>query len=284
MTAQRIDGKAIAAKVRDEVAEATKAFIEKYGRPPGLQVVLVGEDAASQVYVRNKERASNKAGMAGGVHRLPADTSEADVVALVEKLNADDTVDGILVQMPLPSHIDAGRVIAKIHPDKDVDGLTTESAGRLVLGHPGLCPCTPQGCMRLLQEVGCDPSGKRAVVIGRSDLVGKPIAHLLLQKNATVTIAHSRTQNLAEVVAEADILVAAVGRKHLVKGEWIKPGAVVLDVGINRGEDGKLYGDVETEVASERASFITPVPGGVGPMTIAMLLQNTLDAGAARKG
>lgn len=283
MTAQCIDGKAIAAKVRQEVAAAAAAFTAEFQRPPGLQVVLVGDDPASHVYVRNKERASKKAGLAGGVHRLPADSSEEQVLELVQRLNADDSVDGILVQMPLPESISTQRVIGAIDPAKDVDGLTAQSAGCLVLDRPGLRPCTPAGSMRLLDEVGCDPSGKRAVVVGRSDLVGKPIAHLLLQRHATVTIAHSRTKDLAEVVREADIVVAAVGRQGLVKGEWIKPGAVVIDVGINRGEDGKLHGDVEFESASERAGALTPVPGGVGPMTIAMLLHNTVEAAKARE-
>jgi len=280
--AQLIEGKPIAAKVHAEVEARVRDLTARIGRPPGLEVVLVGEDPASQVYVRNKERASQKVGMRGAVHRLPADTSQAALIELVQRLNADDTVDGILVQMPLPKHIDAESVIGLIDPLKDVDGLTAVNAGNLALGRPGLVPCTPFGCMRMLQEIGCDPSGKRAVVVGRSNLVGKPIAQLLLQRHATVTIAHSRTKDLAAVVGEADIVVAAVGVRALVRGEWIKPGAVVLDVGINRGEDGKLYGDVEFEAARARASHITPVPGGVGVMTIAMLLSNTLDAAAAR--
>jgi len=280
--AQLIEGKPIAAKVHAEVEARVRELTARIGRPPGLEVVLVGEDPASQVYVRNKERASQKVGMRGAVHRLPADTSQAGLIELVQRLNADDTVDGILVQMPLPKHIDAESVIGLIDPLKDVDGLTAVNAGNLALGRPGLVPCTPFGCMRMLQEIGCDPSGKRAVVVGRSNLVGKPIAQLLLQRHATVTIAHSRTKDLAAVVGEADIVVAAVGVRALVRGEWIKPGAVVLDVGINRGEDGKLYGDVEFEAARARASHITPVPGGVGVMTIAMLLSNTLDAAAAR--
>jgi len=282
--AQLIEGKPIAAKAQVEVEARVREIIARYGRPPGLEVVLVGEDPASQVYVRNKERASTKIGMRGAVHRLPADTSEAALTELVLRLNADDTVDGILVQMPLPKHIDSDRVIARIDPAKDVDGLTAINAGKLALGKPGLVPCTPLGCIRMLEEIGCDPSGKRAVVVGRSNLVGKPIAQLLLQRHATVTIAHSRTKDLAAVVGEADIVVAAVGVRALVRGEWIKPGAVVLDVGINRGEDGKLHGDVEFEAARARASFITPVPGGVGVMTIAMLLSNTVDAAAARLG
>jgi len=280
--AQLIEGKPIAAKVQAEVEARVRELTARYGRPPGLEVVLVGDDPASQVYVRNKERASTKIGMRGAVHRLPADTSEAAVIELVERLNADDAVDGILVQMPLPKHIDADRVIGRIDPAKDVDGLTAINAGKLALGKPALVPCTPYGCMRMLEEIGCDPAGKRAVVIGRSNLVGKPIAQLLLQKHATVTIAHSRTKDLGKVVGEADIVVAAVGVRALVKGEWIKPGAVVLDVGINRADDGKLYGDVEFEVARQRAGFITPVPGGVGVMTIAMLLGNTVLAAEAR--
>jgi methylenetetrahydrofolate dehydrogenase (NADP+)/methenyltetrahydrofolate cyclohydrolase len=282
MTAQLIEGKPIAAKVQAEVEARVRALTARYGRPPGLEVVLVGEDPASQVYVRNKERASTKLGMRGAVHRLPADSSEAAVIELVQRLNADDTVDGILVQMPLPKHIDADRVIGLIDPAKDVDGLTAINAGKLALGRPGLVPCTPFGCMRMLSEIGCDPLGKRAVVVGRSNLVGKPIAQLLLARHATVTIAHSRTKDLAAVVGEADIVVAAVGVRGLIKGEWIKPGAVVLDVGINRADDGKLYGDVDFEPARARAGFITPVPGGVGVMTIAMLLSNTLDAATAR--
>ncbi len=282
MTAQLIDGKAIAAKVRDEAKAQVAAFTQQHGRAPGLDVVLVGDDPASQVYVRNKERDSVQVGMRGTVHRLPADSSQAKLLALVAQLNADAAVDGILVQMPLPKQIDAETVIATIDPGKDVDGLTPVNAGLLCLGRPGLVPCTPMGCMRLLDEVGCNPAGKRAVVVGRSTLVGKPIAQLLLARHATVTIAHSRTADLAKVCAEADILVAAVGKEALVRGEWVKPGAVVIDVGINRGADGKLHGDVEFEGAKQRASWITPVPGGVGPMTIAMLLMNTVTAAKAR--
>ena len=282
MSGQIIDGKVISQKVQDEVAARVAKFVQDHGRAPGLEVVLVGDDPASQVYVRNKERTSQKVGMRGAVHRLPADTSQAKLVELVERLNADPSVDGILVQMPLPAHLDAEAVIAHIDPGKDVDGLTAQNAGLLSLGRPGLVPCTPLGCMRLLAEIGCDPKGKRAVVVGRSSLVGKPIAQLLLAQHATVTIAHSRTTDLAKVVGEGDIVVAAVGKEALVKGAWIKPGAVVIDVGINRGADGKLHGDVEFDAAKERASWITPVPGGVGLMTIAMLLSNTLDAASAR--
>ncbi len=284
MTAQLIDGKGIAKKVRAEAQQRAAAFATQHGRKPGLEVVLVGEDPASQVYVRNKEKASNEIGIRGAVHRLPADSSQAKVVELVQRLNADDGVDGILVQLPLPSQIDPDAVIAHIDAAKDVDGLTAVNAGLLLLGRPGLRPCTPHGCMRLLDEIGCDPRGKRAVVVGRSNLVGKPIAHMLLARHATVTIAHSRTSDLGAVVAEADILVAAVGRRDLIRGAWIKPGAVVIDVGMNRNDAGKLCGDVEFEPARERASFITPVPGGVGPMTIAMLLSNSVDAAYARVG
>ena len=284
MAAQIIDGKQIAKRVRAEVAERSRSFAEKHGRMPGLEVVLVGEDPASQVYVRNKERAAAKCGIRGDVHRLPADASQRAVADLVARLNAEPAVDGILVQLPLPDHLDAQPVLDLIDPAKDVDGLHPLNAGLLSAGRRGLRPCTPSGCMRMLAEVGGDLKGKRAVVLGRSALVGKPIAMMLLEKHATVTIAHSRTVDLGGVCREADVLVAAVGRLGLVKGDWIKPGAVVLDVGINRGEDGKLHGDVEYEAARERASFITPVPGGVGPMTIAMLLHNTVAAVELRVG
>lgn len=282
MSAKILDGKAISEKVRGEVAARVKAFEMKHGRKPGLEVVLVGDDPASHTYVRNKETASAKVGMRGAVHRMPADLSQDQLEAFVAELNRRNDVDGILVQLPLPPHLEASRVIERIHPSKDVDGLTTLNAGLLASALPGLRPCTPAGCMRLLEEAGCDPEGKRAVVIGRSNLVGKPIAQLLLAKNATVTLAHSKTKDLATVVGEADIVIAAVGRLALVKGAWIKPGAVVIDVGTNRNADGKLAGDVEYGAAAERASWITPVPGGVGPMTIAMLLSNTVDAAEQR--
>ena len=281
--AELIDGKALAKTVRAEVKERAEAFAKKYGRPPGLDVVLVGEDAASQVYVRNKERAAGKAAIRGNVHRLAAETSQADLLALVHELNADPKIDGILVQLPLPGHLDEQAIVDAIDPAKDVDGLHPVNAGLLVVGRPGLRPCTPSGCMRMLESIGCDPKGKRALVIGRSTLVGKPIAFMLLEKHATVTIAHSRTQNLDERVAEADILVAAVGRPEMVKGSWVKEGAVVIDVGINRLDDGSLVGDVEFDGAEKRASYITPVPGGVGPMTIAMLLSNAVTAAEARE-
>jgi methylenetetrahydrofolate dehydrogenase (NADP+)/methenyltetrahydrofolate cyclohydrolase len=282
MTAQLIDGKAIAQKVRAEVQARAVAFEQRHGRKPGLEVVLVGDDPASHVYVRNKERASGEVGMRGVAHRLPADTSQAKVIELVRALNADPNVDGILVQLPLPKHIDPEAVIDQIDAAKDVDGLTAMNAGLLALGRSGLRPCTPVGCVRLLDEIGCKIEGKRAVVVGRSNLVGKPIAQLLLARNATVTLAHSRTADLGAVVAEADIVVAAAGKRDLVRGAWIKPGAVVIDVGTNRNEAGKLCGDVEFEAAKERAGHITPVPGGVGPMTIAMLLSNAVTAAEAR--
>ena len=280
--AQLIDGKALAKEVRAEVKARAEAFRATHNRAPGLDVVLVGDDPASQVYVRNKERAASKAGIAGRVHRLPAETSEADLLALIFELNGADEIDGILVQLPLPDHLDDQTIVDAVDPAKDVDGLHPFNAGLLMVGREGLRPCTPSGCMRMLQHIGCDPKGKRALVLGRSTLVGKPIALMLLEKHATVTIAHSRTVELADRVRESDIVVAAVGRPHLVKGDWVKEGAIVIDVGINRLEDGTLTGDVELEGAKERASFITPVPGGVGPMTIAMLLSNTVDAAEAR--
>ncbi len=277
-----IDGKALAKEVRAEVKTRAEAFSAKHGRAPGLHVVLVGEDPASTVYVRNKERAAGKVGIAGEVHRLPAKTTESDVLALVAKLNAAPSIDGILVQLPLPDHLDDQTIVDAIDPRKDVDGLHPFNAGLLFVGRKGLRPCTPSGCMRMLDYVGCNPKGKRALVLGRSTLVGKPIALMLLERHATVTIAHSRTEDLADRVGEADIVVAAVGRPNLVKGDWIKEGAVVIDVGINRLDDGSLTGDVDFDGALKRASYITPVPGGVGPMTIAMLLSNTVDAAEAR--
>jgi methylenetetrahydrofolate dehydrogenase (NADP+)/methenyltetrahydrofolate cyclohydrolase len=282
MSAQLIDGKAVAKKVRAEAQARAAAFERRHGRKPGLEVVLVGDDPASHVYVRNKERASIEVGMRGVVHRVPADVSEAKVIELVHGLNADANVDGILVQLPLPKHIAPDAVIAQIDAGKDVDGLTPLNAGLLALGRLGLRPCTPYGCMRLIDEIGFELEGTRAVVIGRSNLVGKPIAQMLLARNATVTMAHSRTAELGALVAQADVVVAAVGKRDLVRGAWIKPGAVVIDVGMNKNDAGKLCGDVEFEAAKERAGFITPVPGGVGPMTIAMLLNNTIDAAEAR--
>jgi methylenetetrahydrofolate dehydrogenase (NADP+) / methenyltetrahydrofolate cyclohydrolase len=287
--AQVIDGKAFAAGLRERIAAAVPAFEAAAGRKPGLAVVLVGDDPASRVYVANKGKQTVEVGMASFEHRLPEDTIQADLIALVERLNADNAVDGILVQLPLPKHLDELAVVSAIDPDKDVDGLHVVSAGRLASGLPGLVSCTPLGCMMLIRDVlGDDLSGKNAVVIGRSILVGKPVAQLLLAANCTVTIAHSRTQDLPDVVRCADIVVAAVGRPEMVKADWIKPGACVIDVGINRvpTSEGKtrLVGDVAYAEVAEVAGAITPVPGGVGPMTIACLLHNTLQAAHARAG
>jgi methylenetetrahydrofolate dehydrogenase (NADP+) / methenyltetrahydrofolate cyclohydrolase len=288
--AQIIDGKAFAAGLRERIAAAVPDFVAGAGRKPGLAVVLVGDDAASAVYVASKGKATVAAGMESFEHRLPADTGQETLIALVQQLNADDAVDGILVQLPLPKHLDEQAVVDAISPDKDVDGLTPISTGRLALGLPGLVPCTPLGSLMLLQDHVGDLSGKDAIVIGRSILVGKPMAQLLLAENCTVTIAHSRTRDLKERVRQADIVVAAVGRAEMVKGDWLKPGAVVIDVGINRidpapGETkGRLVGDVDYASALGLASAITPVPGGVGPMTIACLLRNTLVAAHRRAG
>lgn len=289
MTARRIDGKAAAAALREQVAAIAADFRKRTGRSPGLATVLVGEDPASAVYVRSKVKAIAEAGMEGFSHKLPDTTSEAELLELVARLNGDDRVDGILVQLPLPTHVDSDRVIAAIDPAKDVDGFHPVNAGRLATGLDGLVPCTPCGCLHLLKAELGSLSGKEAVVIGRSNIVGKPMAMLLLAENATVTIAHSRTRDLPDVVRRADIVVAAVGRPEMVKGDWIKPGAVVIDVGINRvpaAKDGKtrLVGDVAFDEAAELASAITPVPGGVGPMTIAMLLRNTAVAAHRRAG
>jgi methylenetetrahydrofolate dehydrogenase (NADP+)/methenyltetrahydrofolate cyclohydrolase len=278
MTAQILDGKQIAEKVRAEVKVRADAFEQKHGRKPGLEVVIVGDDPASHVYVNSKEKTSGQVGMRGLVHRLPADTAQATLLDKVRSLNADPNVDGILVQLPLPKGLDTQAVVHSIDPKKDVDGLHPVNAGLLATGGVGLRPCTPSGCMRLLAETGIALEGKRAIVIGRSNLVGKPIAFMLLEKNCTVTMAHSRTQDLDQRVAESDIVIAAVGVPELVKGSWVKPGAVVIDVGMNRLADKRLVGDVAFAEAKERASWITPVPGGVGPMTIAMLMQNTLEA------
>ena len=288
MTAKIIDGKAAAAKVRARVAEIAAEFARKAGRQPGLATVLVGEDPASAVYVRSKGKATSEAGMASFSHKLPDTTSETELLKLVDQLNRDDSVDGILVQLPLPQQIDASRVIAAIDPAKDVDGFHPMNAGRLATGLEALVPCTPFGCLYLLKQELGSIAGKEAVVIGRSNIVGKPMALLLIGESATVTVAHSRTKDLPDVVRRADIVVAAVGRPEMVKGDWIKPGATVIDVGINRvpTEDGRsrLVGDVDFAGASERAGAITPVPGGVGPMTIAMLLRNTVVAAHRRAG
>jgi len=282
VTAEIIDGKAVAAGLREKIAGAVAALQEANSLTPGLAVVLVGDDPASHVYVRNKGIATKKAGMRSIEHRLPADAREEDVVALVRRLNADDAVDGILVQMPLPGQIDAHRVINEIDPDKDVDGLTETNAGRLLLGKKGLEPCTPQGSVILIKTVEKKLSGLNAVVVGRSILVGKPLSLLLLGENCTVTMAHSRTKDLADVCRSADILCAAVGKAELVRGDWVREGAIVIDVGINRVGD-RLIGDVEYAAAAQRARAITPVPGGVGPMTIACLLKNTVLAAARRR-
>lgn len=275
--AQRLDGKARAQEIRAGLAaEATRLTAE--GVVPGLAVVLVGENPASQVYVRNKKRACKKAGIESFAHDLPAKTTEEELLALVGELNRDERVHGILVQLPLPKQIDEARVIEAIDPAKDVDGFHPMSVGRLVTGGPCFPPCTPAGIMDLIATTGVALAGKHAVVVGRSNIVGKPVALMLLAQHATVTICHSRTPDLAAEVARADILIAAVGKPECIKGEWIKPGAIVIDVGINRLEDGMLVGDVEFDAAAERADFITPVPGGVGPMTIAMLLRNTVEA------
>jgi len=275
--AQLIDGKAVAARVREQVRQDVERLKAERGFVPGLAVVRVGEDPASKVYVTGKKKAALEVGFNSWEHHLPDTTTQAELLAVVEKLNADPAVHGILVQLPLPRGIHAEEIISAVRPEKDVDGFHPLNAGKLSLGKPGLRPCTPFGVMRLLEEAGCNPSGKRAVIVGRSNIVGKPMALLLLQADATVTICH-RKSDLAREVGMADIVVAAVGVPELVKGAWIKPGAVVIDVGINRRPDGKLVGDVEFGPASERAAFITPVPGGVGPMTIAMLMRNTFIA------
>jgi methylenetetrahydrofolate dehydrogenase (NADP+) / methenyltetrahydrofolate cyclohydrolase len=272
-----IDGKAVAAAVRGEVRERVARLAER-GTIPGLATILVGDDAASQVYVGSKERACREVGIESFGHRLPASTSQQDLLQLVGALGRDPRVHGILVQLPLPDGLDAQAVIEALPPVKDVDGLHPVSQGRLMAGQPGLRPCTPLGVMRLLDEVGVRLRGARAVVVGRSVLVGKPVSVLLLERHATVTMCHSRTADLAGEVGRADVLVAAAGREGLIRGEWVRPGAVVIDVGINRGPDGKVRGDVEFGPAVERASHITPVPGGVGPMTVAMLLANTVTA------
>ena len=291
MAADIIDGKARAAALRADVAKAVEALSGKHGFVPGLAVVLVGEDPASEVYVRNKGRQTVEAGMRSIEHKLPADTPEADLLSLIAELNADDGVDGILVQFPVPGQISETRVLAAIDPAKDVDGLHLINVGKLAAGLDGLVPCTPYGCYILAREALGDLSGKEAVIVGRSKLVGKPIAQLLLGANCTVTIAHSRTRDLAGVCRRADILVAAVGRPEMIRGDWVKPGACVIDVGINRIDapergEGKtrLVGDVAFDEAVEVAGSITPVPGGVGPMTIACLLRNTVLAACMRRG
>jgi methylenetetrahydrofolate dehydrogenase (NADP+)/methenyltetrahydrofolate cyclohydrolase len=278
MTARLIDGKAIAQALRNEIKTKVDALKAAGRRPPGLAVVIVGADPASQIYVRNKHQATEAVGMKSVMKVLPETATEAEVLAVVKALNADPTIDGILVQLPVPKHIDAKAVIDAIAVDKDVDGFNPENLGLLAQRTPRLRPCTPYGCMKMLEHVGIDPAGMDAVVLGQSNIVGRPAALELLMKGATVTICHSRTKDLPGHVRRADLIVAGIGKPEFVKGDWIKPGAVVLDVGINRLPSGKLVGDVDFAAAAERASWITPVPGGVGPMTIAMLIQNTLEA------
>ena len=285
MTAIRIDGNVLAAKVRDRIA-AEVAALKARGITPGLAVVLVGEDPASQVYVRNKVAACGKVGMHSVMHRLPATTTEAELLALIASLNADATIHGILVQLPLPKHIEEKKVLEAVAAHKDVDGFHAENVGALMIGEPRFVSCTPAGCMEMLRDIGMtDLRGKHAVVVGRSNIVGKPMAMLLLHANATVTICHSGTKDLAAQCRQADILVAAVGKPRFIKADMVKPGAVVIDVGINRlpeSEGGKLVGDVDFDSVNEVAGYLTPVPGGVGPMTITMLLQNTLVAANRR--
>ena len=278
-----IDGKAIAAQIREEIA-AGVATLKGQGVTPGLAVVLVGDDPASQVYVRMKEQACEKAGIFSDEHKLPAETTEAQLLALIDELNRDERIDGILVQLPLPKQINESKVLEAISPKKDVDGFHPYNVGRLVTGNPLFQPCTPYGVMKMIEHTGIDLTGKEVVVVGRSNIVGKPVALMCLSKHATVTICHSRTRDLAAQVAKADVLIAAVGQAEMIKGAWIKPGAVVIDVGVNRVGDKKLVGDVEFDAALQRAGAITPVPGGVGPMTITMLLYNTLESARRRVG
>ncbi|RUL88330.1 bifunctional methylenetetrahydrofolate dehydrogenase/methenyltetrahydrofolate cyclohydrolase FolD [Tautonia sociabilis] len=287
MPARILDGKQTAREIRGELAARVAVVRDRLGRPPGLVAVLVGDDPASALYVKNKEKAATGAGFSGEVLRLPGTTSEAELLGVVDRLNEEERVDGILVQLPLPKQIDSDRVIDRIRPEKDVDGFHPENVGLLAIGRPRFASCTPLGVVELLRRHGVETRGKRAVVLGRSNIVGKPMALLLLRKgavgDATVTVCHSASEGLPEIVGEADLLVAAVGRPEFVKGSWIKPGAVVVDVGIHRRPDGSLCGDVAFDEAAEVASWISPVPGGVGPMTIAMLLANTV-ASAERRG
>lgn len=277
MAAMLIDGKKIAAETRAEIAEAVAAQ-KAAGVTPGLAVIIVGENPASQVYVRNKHKACGEVGMYSEVIEMPGDTTQETLLAKIAELNDDDKIDGILVQLPLPKHIDEEKVINAIRPNKDVDAFHPVNTGKIMIGNPDFLPCTPAGVMVMLKKTGIDITGKNCVVVGRSNIVGKPMAMLLLGANGTVTVCHSKTKDLASVTREADILVVAIGRADFITGDMVKEGAVVIDVGMNRREDGKLTGDVDFASASERASYITPVPGGVGPMTITMLLQNTLTA------
>lgn len=286
MTAQLLDGKAVAAEVRQRIQQGVAAALASGRRPPGLAVVLVGDNPASEVYVRNKSKACAEVGFYSEMHKLPGTTSQAELLELVDRLNAQDNIDGILVQLPLPKQIDEESVIERILPTKDVDGFHPYNVGRLALRMPLLRSCTPRGIMTLIEHTGQSLEGLDAVIIGQSNIVGRPMALELLAARCTITVCHSRTKNLADKARSADVLVVAIGRANWVPGDWIKPGAIVIDVGINRRDDGKLVGDVDFASAQERAGWITPVPGGVGPMTIATLLQNTLEAAElhARKG
>ncbi|MCW8918661.1 MAG: bifunctional methylenetetrahydrofolate dehydrogenase/methenyltetrahydrofolate cyclohydrolase FolD [Gammaproteobacteria bacterium] len=278
MSAQIIDGKAIAAQLRQDIRGRVEARLANGLRAPGLAVILVGENPASQVYVGSKRKGCEECGILSLSHDLPAETTQQALLALIDELNADPTVDGILVQLPLPAHIEVETVIERIHPDKDVDGFHPYNIGRLTLQMPTLRPCTPRGSMTLLQSTGVELKGLDAVIVGASNIVGRPMALELLMAGCTVTVCHSKTRDLQQKLAQADLVVAAVGRPEMIKGEWLKTGAIVIDVGINRLESGKLVGDVEFASASQVAGWITPVPGGVGPMTVATLLQNTVDA------
>ncbi len=276
--AKIIDGKAISAQIRAEIKEQAEQFFAKHGVKPGLAVIIVGDDAASQVYVRNKRRACEEVGFYSEAYELPADTTQEQLNALVDKLNADANIHGILCQLPLPRHLDENQVILRIRPEKDVDAFHPYNVGRIMIGDYSFLPCTPAGVMALLERSGIDVAGKECVVVGRSNIVGKPQAMLLLHKHGTVTVCHSRTKDLADVCRRADVLVAAIGKADFFTGDMIKEGAVVVDVGMNRRADGKLTGDVDFASVEPKASYITPVPGGVGPMTITMLMQNTLTA------
>jgi len=276
--AQIIDGKAVAREIRKEIKEEIEGLKRRWGMVPGLAVVLVGDDPASHLYVRNKEKACQEVGIRSQEHFLSAAVSEKELLSVIHHLNRDKEIHGILVQLPLPAHIRSEKILEAVSPQKDIDGFHPVNQGLLLLGGDGFKPCTPMGIMKLLDSIGCDPKGKNATVVGRSNIVGKPVALMLLARHATVTLCHSRTAHLRDEVGRADILVAAIGKAGLIRGDWIKPGAVVIDVGVNRLPNGKLVGDVEFETAKERASWISPVPGGVGPMTICMLLFNTLRA------
>lgn len=282
--AEIIDGKAIALEIRNMIGEEVKDLQSKKSISPGLAVVLVGDNPASQIYVRMKAKACNEAGINSIEKRFPSEVSQEELLTTIDSLNKDPRVHGILIQLPLPDNLDTEALLEAVYPEKDIDGFHPFNMGLLLAGKPTFVPCTPSGIMKMLENIGVDPKGKDAVILGRSNIVGKPTALLLLHKHATVTLCHSRTRDLAEKVSTADILVAAIGRPKMIKGDWIKKGAIVIDVGMNRLDDGKLVGDVDFDEASKRASFITPVPGGVGPMTIAMLLQNTLTAAKEQTG